>query len=363
MLSEAYTNDDGKNHYYYRGTSGSCPKCKKQLDKSLVMLKDGQLCHVVCREPLVNTSCFKCGASLDHTTIKFESAGICHVLCPVAVFMGEFKDYHNEKLNTEILSKLIIFINERIGLGLDSSKGYSVGELIEITIKYHTFWDLFYEQLCYALVCGDCFLTGKCTKHQAILVNYNGTYFGGIFVGYVLKDKTRAIIRWFEDGDFFSLMDISACFMLPDPSYGDHKSIEAAILYNSTSINTQSIVFPVAPLPEVSVPAQKATTELRCDELMIPLTLPPHDWQRDDIDFLENLKKCRSIRKYSQRDLANYIKNQNASLIAPMKSVQHTHFSSSTVSRFEARKMTRKHFLKLKPFFEKWMMDGCYHTI
>jgi hypothetical protein len=170
-------------------------------------------------------------------------------------FIDKFKRSFKIKLGIQVNEMLIKFCSDQLNIKFKVKKceNITVYKMINTVSKATNDefeLHLFYEQLSYALVCKVCYLNSSCwtnnlgkscRNHQALIVDFNGIYYGGIFIGYTPGDDSKAIIQWFENN--FSLMDINNCFELPSSS--TDKSVQSAIAYNEKRSNkTHWIKFP-----------------------------------------------------------------------------------------------------------------------
>lgn len=173
----------------------------------------------------------------------------------------DFRIYEQKKISAAIRLRLLEFCRAEFGAALIideftvSNFVVAVVNAIQNNPQFLFLWNLFYEQLSYALLCPKCFLNSStlshqelvetCKKHQAILVNFNGKYYGGIFIGYAPPDKNKAVIQWFEDNSF-SVMDVDTCYKLSNLTVvPEDKSIEQAVIYNTRSTTKFWTDFPL----------------------------------------------------------------------------------------------------------------------
>lgn len=172
-------------------------------------------------------------------------------------FIDKFKGCLKKNLGIRVNKMLLHFCSAILNIKFKNNQyeNITIHKIITtVTKATSSEFDLhmFFEQLSYALVCKVCYLNSSCMpnnlrttckNHQAVLVDFNGIYYGGIFIGYGFRDESKAIIQWFENN--FSLMDINKCFELPSSSTDE--SVLSAIAYNEKRNKKNKLIkFPKA---------------------------------------------------------------------------------------------------------------------
>jgi hypothetical protein len=259
-----------------------CGMCKKEITiKSgdiLVRIADGKMFHENCNTPPdihQELKFLQHKLAQETSTLQLETQKVQQLTdanqkllteiqryrqqqIPTHKF-DDFRAYTRRKLNIGVNLQLVEFCKTQLRITLIAN--FTIGKLVSVVVKAIQdnaqsvfLWNLFSEQLGYALACSVCYtnssmcthqeLALRCRNHQAILVNYNGIYYGGIFIGYAPPDKTKVVIQWFEDGSF-SVMDVSTCYNLtPLNTMTDDKSIPYGNIYNEGSDRKFWVQFP-----------------------------------------------------------------------------------------------------------------------
>lgn len=268
------------NLYFYRSPYSRerlvCVACKKPLDNSLVKIVDKVMFHENCNQLQPNTEVELLQHNLEQTTLlrlqnetqkvqQLTEANL-KLLDEIKIYQqqnqrpkfDDFRSCEQKKISATVRLRLLEFCSAELGATLIIND-FTVSNLVAAVVnaiqdspQLLFLWNLFYEQLSYVLLCPKCYLNSPtlsrlietCTKHQAILANFNGKYYGGIFIGYAPPAKNKVIIQWFEDNSF-SVMNVDTCYELTNLTVvPEDKSIEHAIIYNTRSTTKFRADFP-----------------------------------------------------------------------------------------------------------------------
>jgi hypothetical protein len=128
-----------------------------------------------------------------------------------------FNDYLEMKLSSLVFANLLYYCE----VDPATTPVHTICDLLNCAKSLSASkWDIFYEQLVFALRCQKCYLnslSGECKEHKGIICLYEDKYYGAFYIGEDVSEReNKVIVLWCEDiPGRFSLVRSEDCYEVP----------------------------------------------------------------------------------------------------------------------------------------------------